>query len=84
MTRAMRQLWKEREHFLKDDRGWEAETPTVDNGRAGTNHEQDWKEPINAALGKGDNDAALHDLDSRLDAVEDFFVSWPGAIMICN
>jgi len=78
MTRAMRQLWKEREHFLKDARGWEEETPISEDGRAGKDCQSDWKEPIEAALQSGGDKAALEDLESRLSAVEDFYVSLRG------
>jgi Domain of unknown function (DUF3402)/N1221-like protein len=84
MTRAMRQLWKEREHFLKDDRGWEGKASVVEEGEAGTDNESDWKEPIREALEKGEDEADLKDLESRLAAVEDFYVSIHGGIMVVN
>jgi len=62
-TRAMRQLWQEREHFLKHERGI-----------GGMNLEEENNEQIQA-----DEDADLKDLNTdlrdRLLAVEDFYVS---------
>jgi Domain of unknown function (DUF3402)/N1221-like protein len=78
MTRAMRQLWKEREDFLMDDRGWEGKSPASKDGTAGieneNENEKDWREPIKAALEKGGDEADLKDIESRLSAVEHFFV----------
>jgi N1221-like protein/Domain of unknown function (DUF3402) len=74
MTRAMRQLWKEREYFLKDDRGWQGKSEISEDGRTDTDTGTDWKEPAKAALEKDDDEAALKDLESRLTAVEDFYV----------
>lgn len=75
MTRAMRQLWIEREHFLKDDRGWQGNALTSEDGSASTDNESDWKEPLKAALEKTGDKAAFEDLESRFAAVEDFYVS---------
>lgn len=84
MTRAMRQLWKEREHFLKDDRGWEGKASVVEVGEAGTDNESDWKEPIKEALRKGEDEADLEELESRLAAVDHFYVSLHRGIMVVN
>jgi Domain of unknown function (DUF3402)/N1221-like protein len=75
MTRAMRQLWQERELFLKDDRGWGGKSSTMDDGRASIGDEGDWKQPMKAASEKGEDRAVLEDLETRLTAVEDFYVS---------
>lgn len=75
MTRAMRQLWKERELFLKDDRGWGGKSSTLDGDRLGMGDEGDWNEPMKAAAGRGEDRAVLEDLDGRLAGVEDFYVS---------
>jgi hypothetical protein len=74
MTRAMRQLWKEREEFLMDDRGWEGKKASCEDGTASIENENDWREPIKAAREKGNDEAALKDLEGRLSAVEHFFV----------
>lgn len=76
MTRAMRQLWKEREHFLKDDRGWELGNLSFQDGKAKIDDESDWIELREAALKKGCEKAALEDLESRLAIIEDFYVSF--------
>lgn len=79
MTRAMRQLWKERENFLREERGWKAEYLTFEDGRAKIDEERsDWTEPMKAALEAGVDETALQDIESRLTAVEDFFVSLYG------
>ena len=84
MTRAMRQLWKEREDFLKDDRGWGGETSNFEDGRASTDSESVSKEPVEGILENGDGNAPLEDLESRLAAVENFYVSLVPRIMICH
>lgn len=72
MTRAMRQLWTERDLFMRYDRGWRAsenETPTV----------LDSEDVIGDEKGSGveaqdANKIAEHpELKERLDLVEDFF-----------
>ena len=75
MTRAMRQLWKERELFLKDDRGWGGQTSPSDDGRARIDDEDDWRESIKLASEKGEDKAVLEDVETRLATVEDFYVS---------
>lgn len=74
MTRAMRQLWRERELFLKHERGWdESRSPNssvkLDGGDAtsASDTEGDTEE---------DEDRMRHgEAFRRLDAVEDFYVS---------
>ncbi len=61
MTRAMRQLWKERDLFIKYERGWRADQSGVSNlGDGGANEENEL-------------DSLEPDLRSRMDAVEEFF-----------
>lgn len=74
MTRAMRQLWKERELFLKDDRGWEGKSPAPKDGRVSTFDDDDWRESTKAALERGEDKETLVDLEARLIVVEDFYV----------
>lgn len=63
MTRAIRQLWEEREHFMKYDRGWNDDFPNDSAGQdSGTEKQAKMKETDN------------EDIQSRLDAVEDFYV----------
>lgn len=61
MTRAMRQLWKERDLFMTYDRGWDAERSTEKESK------EDKKEAI--------EQDRLQDpeLQDRMDAVEDYF-----------
>jgi hypothetical protein len=74
MTRAMRQLWKERELFLKHERGW--------NGSRFPNSsvklDDDGTTSASEADGNAekDEDGIRHsEAFRRLDAVEDFYVS---------
>lgn len=84
MTRAMRQLWKERELFLKDDRGWEDKTPTHKDDKSNTDVETDLKEPIQTAPLDEDGKAALEDLNGRLAVVENFYVCPHVGAVFCN
>ncbi len=77
MTRAMRQLWKERELFLKHDRGWNGTAfPDASTRR----DENDESESAQARKDSVEIDPDIKDADedlrSRLGAVEDFFVSF--------
>lgn len=77
MTRAMRQLWEEREHFMKYDRGWHADGDVA--RAAGAEQAADELQGIsldekkeNASRERQtDND----EIQKRLDAVESFYVS---------
>lgn len=60
MTRAMRQLWKERDLFMKYERGWGADAIDRKHGTA-ESKEDDELDSLDA------------ELRSRMDAVEDFF-----------
>jgi hypothetical protein len=81
MTRAIRQLWEERERFLKYDRGWD-ENDTRDR-LAGIGDEV--RDAVESEISEGakrsdDNrkrESDDEDVQSRLDAVEDFYVSFP-------
>ncbi|EER43939.1 pheromone-dependent cell cycle arrest protein Far11 [Histoplasma capsulatum H143] len=79
MTRAMRQLWEEREKFLKYDRGWDA--TDLDNKPP-----SDWSNDVDSKSGQGKPENEKPDIGSqhvkesddpyiqdRLDAVEDFY-----------
>ncbi|KAJ5612727.1 hypothetical protein N7510_005921 [Penicillium lagena] len=80
MTRAMRQLWDEREHFMKYDRGWnfdDSACPMDSNSEELANEVDELKlsekqtntEP-ETAPGKETDDS---DVQRRLDAVETFY-----------
>jgi N1221-like protein/Domain of unknown function (DUF3402) len=84
MTRAMRQLWKERELFLKDDRGWEGKPPAHKDDKSNTDVETDLNEPIQTAPLDEDGKAALEDLDGRLAVVENFYVCPHIGAVFCN
>lgn len=90
MTRAMRQLWEEREKFLKYDRGWDA--TDLDNKPP-----SDWSNDVDSNSGQPKPEKEKPDMSfqhvkesddpyiqDRLDAVEDFYVSfvklWPAYI----
>ena len=70
MTRATRQLWKERELFMKYERGWEGKKP----GQA----EEDVEGPEKMASASDDapdKETGDEDVQQRLDMIEDFYVS---------
>lgn len=73
MTRAMKQLWKERQLYLKEDRGWESNA--VDD----VEEKEDWEDALKEALERGQPAAQVEDLEIRLKAVENFYVSGPRA-----
>ncbi|KAK5284148.1 Factor arrest protein 11 [Exophiala xenobiotica] len=61
MTRAMRQLWKQRDLFVKYERGWHAD-------QSGPSNLTD-----EGATEESELDSLEPDLRSRMDAVEEFF-----------
>lgn len=80
MTRAMRQLWEEREHFMKYDRGWNLDDPAM---ASGVNSASDLMESLqDLGLSEKDKDRPKQpgketdneDVQKRLDAVESFYV----------
>ncbi|KAL2415361.1 hypothetical protein ABEF91_005095 [Exophiala dermatitidis] len=64
MTRAMRQLWQERDLFMKYERGWTGDLSHVQNADSNGLHSKE-EEDIDSF-----SDPVLR---SRMDAVEDFF-----------
>ena len=64
MTRGMRQLWKQRDLFMKYDRGWR-----------GDDHTDDEETTAKIAEERAEDLEGLNDLDlrARMDAVEHFF-----------
>ncbi|KAJ5092402.1 Phosphatidic acid phosphatase type 2/haloperoxidase [Penicillium alfredii] len=82
MTRAMRQLWDERENFMKYDRGWNCEDSahfpgpvsaddlTEELDRLGLSEDQKKPTPQPAEKEKETDDT---DIQRRLDAVESFY-----------
>lgn len=75
MTRAMRQLWKERELYLKDDRGWEGKPSAFEDDQTKTEDDNDYKESLKDFWKKSHDTELYEELESRLAAVEDFYVS---------
>jgi hypothetical protein len=85
MTRAMRQLWQEREHFMKYDRGWNSEDAAhfpdnvsddlpddFEHLDLSGDEEKKKSEPEPKPAVKETDDP---DIQRRLDAVESFYVS---------
>ncbi|THC98180.1 hypothetical protein EYZ11_002336 [Aspergillus tanneri] len=82
MTRAMRQLWEERERFMKYDRGWyldDGEPPLDERIPADLAEELEELEHATAAKKKTSDDTFPEketdneDIQRRLDAVESFY-----------
>lgn len=67
MTRGIRQLWEERERFMKYDRGWEEKGPT--EHQAGRVSDTQESPPPTRP-----KEAKNPDVQNRLDAVEEFYV----------
>lgn len=88
MTRALRQLWEERERFMKFDRGWDAQDagnpPQLDSEEEEGDKEEFDEESFTVPPkeDKPSSDARHpeketdnEDVQGRLDAIEDFYVS---------
>lgn len=94
MTRALRQLWEERENFMKFDRGWDAQQSKKQSQLDSEEEEEEMElgeDPFSIPLKPEEPPTEPHrveketdneDVQSRLDAVEDFYVSWPGSLII--
>lgn len=84
MTRAMRQLWEERERFMKYDRGWylDENSPSSDEDPSGELAE-DLENLVLEGRKKSSHSWAPQretdndDIQRRLDAVESFYVRVP-------
>lgn len=80
MTRAMRQLWKEREHFMKYDRGWNLDDLAMASGANPTGdlteglQDLDFSEKDKDQPKRPDKETDNEDVQKRLDAVESFYV----------
>lgn len=77
MTRATRQLWEERERFMRYERGWNADD-TVNDGTNDEEHSDTSPAPSESRRGSGKPAAPEtenEDVQRRLDAVESFYVS---------
>ncbi|PGH17271.1 hypothetical protein AJ80_04913 [Polytolypa hystricis UAMH7299] len=80
MTRAIRQLWEERERFMRYDRGWDAREPS---GATTTTSATRFGEDVDMDDAPRDKHSAMpstptketddEDVQKRLDAVEDFY-----------
>jgi hypothetical protein len=86
MTRAMRQLWEERERFMKYDRGWylddngTASDENIPNELAEIFQDLDVKKEKQAdpsPSSSSEKETDVEDIQRRLDAVESFYVSFP-------
>jgi len=81
MTRAMRQLWDEREKFLKFERGWDGEDDDIDEldldtilSKKLSIHETKHLQPD---VDYGPNPTIDARLKQKLDLVERFYVRLP-------
>ncbi|KAL4884047.1 hypothetical protein BJY04DRAFT_183844 [Aspergillus karnatakaensis] len=80
MTRAMRQLWEERERFMKYDRGWHAE-PRPDTAAGDEEEEELTNNLMDLSIHHDKHNMDMpkkkqtdnEDIQRRLDAVEDFY-----------
>lgn len=91
MTRAMQQLWDERENFMKYDRGWNHEQPSRVPDYSWTNKlpedmshlDLDGSEQSSQTEPKSPKEKIDDpDIQRRLDAVEDFYVSERSFLLI--
>jgi hypothetical protein len=82
MTRAMRQLWDEREKFLKFERGWDGEDDDVDVDELDLDtilseklslHETKHMKP---EIDCGPNPAVSDKVKQKLELIEQFYVSY--------
>lgn len=75
MTRALRQLWEERERFMKYDRGWGA-TEAFSGIPEDTQNEEGYSVPENISTREASpsDETDNEDVRQRLRAVEDFYV----------
>lgn len=71
MTRALQQLWEEREAFMKYDRGWDERAP--DSGYRRPSNGQESESPADQEL-KPRRQTEDEDVQRRLDEVEKFYV----------
>ena len=83
MSRSVRQLWDVRESFMKFERGWNGiEGNNEDASEENENYSPDDEQRREAGLnGKSSSknlkETTDEDIQSRLDAIEDFYVSLP-------
>jgi hypothetical protein len=83
MTRAMRQLWQEREHFMKYDRGWNSEEAAHFPDNMSDDLPEDFEDlDLSGDVKKpepkpkpAEKDTDDPDIQRRLDAVDSFYVS---------
>lgn len=80
MTRAMRQLWEEREHFMKYDRGWNLDDTASPSGEASAGDLAESLQDLDLSEQKRDQsdpsqkETDNEDIQRRLNAVESFYV----------
>lgn len=71
-TRAMKQLWETRVDFMRYERGWEEDQEDVDVGKLSLDDEEKSK-----TAGVPPPEKTQSDVEKRLAAVEQFYVSRP-------
>lgn len=81
MTRGMRQLWEEREDFMKYDRGWNLDDSAGQPGETTASEVVEGMQDLGLLEEKEDQppsekETGNDDIQRRLDAVESFYVSF--------
>jgi hypothetical protein len=78
MTRATRQLWEERERFMKFERGWNMDDKNLqpENGGYGQEEISSSETEKNQNEELSEKETENEDIQRRLDAVEAFYVSF--------
>lgn len=88
MTRAMRQLWDERERFLKFERGWDDEHEEIEELDLETifakKLELSENKQIKPEVDYGPNKDIPEDVKKKLESVEDFYVCNPIILFISH
>lgn len=86
MTRAMRQLWEERERFMRYDRGWNVDDAAVPDDLDLTDEVTENLEDLTLLEKKkqktnwsSEKQTDDEDVQRRLDTVESFYVSFSAA-----
>lgn len=79
-TRALSQLWEERSHYLKYERGWSDDKRNGDVEELQLDMEESQLDDVkNEKTQKQSDKNRIYDgsIEDRLDVVEDFYVSIP-------
>lgn len=78
MTRAIQQLWEERERFIKYERGWNVDSTVGDDVASDENHSDPTTMPpenLRDSRGPKPPETENEDIQRRLNEVEGFYVS---------